>query len=376
MAPTEATRGGPADPAPAPEAHRGGHTEHADPAEHAAQFGAQERILTLVWGYISSEILDLATRLDLPDLMGTEERAAAELAASLDTDPVATLRLLRAFAALGLAEETGAGRFRLTPAGHRLRTDVPDSLHAFVRQGMGVFRQAWSHFDHSIRTGEPAFDQVFGTDFFSYLSERPELSGTFTSSMREATRTMSTALAKEEEYDFSSYGTVVDIGGADGSLLAAVLSAHPGVEGVVFDSPEGARDAAATLDAAGVGERGRVETGDFFTRVPGGGDLYVLKSILHDWSDARSADILRTVRAAMPAHARLLVVEVLLPDTVDSSAHPLGYLSDLYMLVNMGGRERSERDLRSLLSDTGFRTTRVRTPPGLTPFSLIEAAPV
>ncbi|GEB52014.1 methyltransferase [Streptomyces cacaoi] len=343
-------------------------------APHAEQFASQERILGLVWGYMSSDIVDVAVRLGIPEQLADGAHTAGDVAAAAGTDPVATLRFLRAFAVLGLAEETQDGRFALTPAGRRLRPDVPDSLHAFVRQGSGVFRRAWARLEHSVRTGEPGFDEEFGTDFFHHLAGQPELAETFASSMREATRTLSTALA--EVYDFSAHGRVVDVGGADGTLLTTVLGAHPGVHGVVFDSPAGGRDAPATVRKAGLAGRCRVETGDFFDAVPPGGDLYVLKSILHDWSDERSARILRSCRAAVPEHGRLLVVEVLLPERATPDAHPLAFLSDLYVLVNMGGRERSARDLDALLTATGFRTTRVASPPALAPFSLVEAVPV
>ncbi|WP_369201026.1 methyltransferase [Streptomyces sp. PU-14G] len=349
-------------------------TTGPEAAGHAENFASQERILSLVWGYMSSDIVDLAVRLGLPEHLGGKGGTAEEMAMATRTDPVTMLRFLRAFAVLGLAEEPDPGRFILTPAGNRLRPDVPDSLHAFVRQGSGVFRDAWKKLEHSIRTGEPAFDQVFGTDFFSHLSQHPDLAETFTGSMREATRTLSTALARE--YDFPAHGTVVDVGGADGSLLASVLAAHPQARGVLFDSPSGGRDAPATLRAAGLTERCRVETGDFFTSVPEGGDVYVLKSILHDWNDARCREILGSCRKVIPPHGRLLVIEVLLPGRVTADAHPLAYLSDLYVLVNMGGRERSAADLEELLTGTGFRTTRVLSPPALAPFSLVEAEPV
>ncbi|MEV0845454.1 methyltransferase [Streptomyces sp. NPDC049954] len=360
---------------------------------HPERFADQVLLLRLIWGYMSSDLVDLATRLRVPELIGEDGAGAEEIARQVGgrergetggadgvedgAHPLSVLRFLRALASLGLLTEDGPGHFRLTGAGARLRPDAPDSLYAFARQGTGVFRQAWSRLDHSVRTGAPAFDEVFGTGFFPYLRERPGLSAAFAASMREATRTLSTALARE--YAFPQAGTVVDVGGADGTLLAAVLGARPGADrltGVVFDSAEGAEDAPATLRAAGLAGRARVETGDFFTAVPEGGDLYVLKSVLHDWDDDKCAAILRGCRAAVPARGRLLVVEVLLPGRVTPGTDPLAYLSDLYMLVNMGGRERTEEDFRALLAATGFRTLGVTSPPALAPFSLIEAEPV
>ncbi|MFE9248845.1 methyltransferase [Streptomyces sp. NPDC007088] len=362
-------------------------------AAHPERFADQVLLLRLIWGYMSSDLVDLATRLGVPELIGRDGASAEEVARSVGgrardetgppggaedgAHPLSVLRFLRALASLGLLTEDAPGHFLLTTAGDRLRPGAPDSLYAFARQGTGVFRQAWSRLEHSVRTGAPAFDEVFGTGFFPYLRERPELSATFAASMREATRTLSAALAGE--YAFPATGTVVDVGGADGTLLAAVLGARPGADrltGVVFDSAQGARDATATLRAAGLADRARVETGDFFTAVPAGGDLYVLKSVLHDWDDDKCGLILRSCREVVPAGGRLLIVEVLLPGRVTPGTDPLAYLSDLYMLVNMGGRERTEEDFRALLAATGFRTLAVTSPSTLAPFSLIEAEPV
>lgn len=340
---------------------------------HRDQFADQARLLELIWGYMTSDLVDVATRLRIPDHIGTREVGSGELAEETGTHAPSLLRLLRALAALGLLEEPRADTFRLTPMGARLRADAPDSLYSFARQGTGVFRRAWEELEHSIRTGEPAFDRMFGKDFFGHLASEPELSSTFTASMRQATRSVAAALAAH--HDFSRYGTVVDVGGADGSLLAAVLREHPKTRGVVFDSAEGAANAPDTVRAAGVEERCRVETGDFFRAVPEGGDLYLLKSILHDWNDERCVDILRACRRAVPEHGRLLVVEVLMPPRAASDVHPLTYLSDLYMFVTMGGKERTEREYAELFEAAGFTTAGVESPATLAPFSLIEAEP-
>ncbi|GAA2044006.1 MULTISPECIES: methyltransferase [Streptomyces] len=340
--------------------------------DHRAQFPDQSLLLRLLWGYMTSDLVELTVRLGLADRIGDGAHAAA-LAHATDTDPSSLLRLLRALAALGLLRETGPEQFALTPAGARLRGDDPGSLRAFAEQGAGDFRRAFGGLEHSIRTGEPAFDRIFGTGFFQHLGAHPELSATFQASMRQATRTLAAALPAA--YAFSRVRTVVDVGGADGALLAAVLAAHPELTGVLYDSPEGAADAPGTLGAAGVADRCRISTGDFFTAVPEGGDLYVLKSVLHDWSDTHAERILRTCRTALAPHSRLLVIEVLMPERVTPDADPLTYLSDLYMLANMGGRERTEAELRALLVKNGFGSVRVAAPAALAPFALIEAHP-
>jgi hypothetical protein len=180
-----------------------------------------------------------------------------------------------------------------------------------------------------------------------------------------------TASAVVAHYAFPERGSVVDVGGGNGTLLAAVLRQYPGLQGVLFDQPHVVVEAPAVLDPAGVAERCRIEAGDFFTAVPAGGDIYILSWILHDWDDARATDILVQCRHAMPAQARLLVVERVIPPDNDPS---LGKVADIHMLLtNAGGRERTEDEWRALLGAAGFHL-QSSTPIGRG-FSVLEALP-
>ncbi|MET0188904.1 MAG: methyltransferase, partial [Pseudonocardia sediminis] len=197
--------------------------------------------------------------------------------------------------------------------------------------------------------------------------------------MRAGTAQMAGLLA--DEVDFSRSGAVVDVGGGDGTLLAAVLCAHPQLRGTVYDSVEGSAQAPATIETAGLGRRCTVETGDFFDRVPAGGDTYLLKSIVHDWDDERAATILRHCCDALlegrpPTGGRVLVAEPVLPDTVTPGDSPGRYLSDLNMLVNVGGRERTRDDFAALFRSAGLVLTDVVELPAHTGFCVLEAAPV
>ena len=162
--------------------------------------------------------------------------------------------------------------------------------------------------------------------------------------------------------DFSSFGTIIDVGGGHGSFLAAILRANPGQRGVLFDRPQVVAEASPQLEAAGLGGRCKVVAGDFFVSVPAGGDAYIVKRVIHDWDDERAGAILRNCHRTMPEHARLLVIELVLAPGNDPS---LGKLFDLLMLVDLGGRERTEADYRTLLAGAGFELTTVTPTPSL-----------
>ncbi|RCV52073.1 methyltransferase [Marinitenerispora sediminis] len=346
-----------------------------DPAAPAtAALPARGTVFHLACGFMAAQAVASAARLRVMDRIGDGEMTADALAEECGADAQAMLRLLRALAALDLLAESGPGRFSLAAGGSLLRADRPGSLHAFVLMLTDpALTRAWEHLEESVRTGRPAFDGVFGTDFFTYVGENPELSARFNTAMSDITR--ATAEGLPEQYDFGRFRAVVDVGGGDGTLLAGILRAYPALRGTVFDTREGLAQAEETLRRAGVGERCSVESGDFFAAVPGGGDLYLLKSVLHDWDDDRAASILGHCRRAVPDHGRLLIIEPVLPATVDSSVPPLMYLNDLNMLVNLGGRERTRAEFTDLCARAGFTLTSVRPlwPPN--EFSLIEAAP-
>ncbi|PSL00867.1 methyltransferase family protein [Murinocardiopsis flavida] len=335
---------------------------------------ANTRLTQLVFGIMAGHAVGAAVRLGLPDLLGDRTRSGAELAAECGTDPAALTRLLRALAAHDLLAEGPRGEFRLTEAGTLLRADVPGSVRARVQMFTDpAMVRAWERLDTSVTTGEPAFDAEFGTDFFDHLKGLPELSATFNAAMSSGTRAAAAALPGS--FDFSPFDTLVDVGGGDGTLLCAVLAGNPGLNGVVFDSAEGAAEAPPRFRDAGVEGRATASAGDFFAAVPEGGDLYLLKSILHDWNDDRAAAILGNIRRVIPDHGRLLVVEPVLPDVVDGSARPTLYLSDLNMLVNLGGMERTREDFAALLRRSGFALDSVTATTPDTGFRLLVGVP-
>jgi hypothetical protein len=226
-------------------------------------------------------------------------------------------------------------------------------------------QDSWRELEYCVRTGEPAFRRAFPDgDPFSHVAADPEEAAIFDEAMAAFTRHVAVALAGA--YDFSPFRTVVDVGGGNGALLLGLLAAYPHLRGIVFDLPHVAERARAEVAGAGLSARCEVASGSFFESVPAGADAYVLKHVIHDWNDERAAAILRSCRAAMPAHGRLLIVEGLYPQRIDRSFESRGAAAnDVNMLVCTGGRQRSEAEFRDLLGASGFRLTRIVPTPAL-----------
>ncbi|GHE57264.1 methyltransferase [Streptomyces capitiformicae] len=329
-------------------------------------------LIERIGGYMTAHAIGVAAELGLADLIGSGSRTSEELAAETQTHEPSLRRLLRTLVAVGIAAEPEPGRFTLTDIGAQLRSDSPDSLHKFARMFCHpIFFTSWQSLHHAVTTGERAFNHAYGTGIYDWLAQHEETSTLFNEAMSEESRISAGQLAAA--YAFPAAGTVVDIGGGDGTLLTAILLARPGLRGIVFDSPSGVAEAPAALSKAGLTDRCAVQAGDFFQSVPGDGDLYIIKSVFQDWGDEEARAILRTCRAHMPDSATLLIVGTVLPETADTSA-PVAFFTDINMMVMAGGRERTESEFRALLEETGFTVRSV----GLGqagPLSVIEAVP-
>ena len=334
----------------------------APPPEYAA-------MQSLLNGYRVTQLLYVAVKLGIADLLAGGPHTIGELAATVGAQADALYRALRALASLGVFREVAPQRFALTPLAELLRTDHPHSLCAAILfQGDEAYR-AWGELLYSLRTGAPAFDHAFGMPHFDYLAQHAEASAVFNRTMSENTARSATALLGA--YAFPASGVVVDIGGGHGAFLAAVLQAHPGLRGVLFDQPHVVEGAAPTLEAAGVAERCMRVEGDFFTPPLPAGDLYLLRQVIHDWDDARSSAILRHCAQAMAQDGKVLVIEALIPPGNDPSS--VKFL-DLQMLVMTGGRQRTEEEYHRLYAAAGLRLLRIL--PTNTQFSIVEGARV
>lgn len=324
----------------------------------------------MVLGFRTTCLVYVAAELGLADLLADGPRSSAELTSLAATDVDALHRVLRGLAQVGVFQALGEGRFGLTPLGECLRSDVPGSQRAHARlYGHEAFWGAWGDLLHSVRTGETAFEHAHGHGLFAHLAAEPEYVPRFNAGMSASSPAVTAALVAA--YDFGHFGTVVDVGGGTGSLLTAILQAHPGPQGVLFDLPHSRERAEEAIARVGLAGRCVFASGDFFAGVPGGGDAYLLKLILHDWDDARCLTILEQCRRAMPATGTLLVLEHVLPE--DDGPALDAVMMDINMLVLVGGRERSAADFGRLFTHAGFRLTRVI--PTSSPLSVVEAVP-
>ncbi|MEU4805427.1 methyltransferase [Actinosynnema sp. NPDC023587] len=332
---------------------------------------ARRTVVDLVFGSMAAQVVSAVVRLGVADAIADGEPTTGEVAGACGTPVGPMRRLLRAVAALGLATERAGDRVALTPAGALLRADGPASMHTFARVFTDpVMVRAWHDLDQAVRDDRTTFEDAFGVPFFDHLQSAPELGAAFNAAMGQGTWIVAALLP--DACDLGRFAPITDVGGGDGTLLAAVLKRHEGLRGTVFDTAAGSARAGDTLRAAGVAARSGVTTGDFFTDVPDSTDVVLLKSILHDWDDERCRTILGHCRQALPPHGRLLVVEPVLPEAVADATAPVVYLSDLNMLVNVGGRERTRAEFETLLGDNGFAVADV-VPLPPSGYCLIEA---
>ena len=312
-------------------------------------------IRRMVASFQVSEAIQVATTLGIADLLADGIRTSDELATATDSHAPTLYRLLRALASVGVLRELDGRGFELAPLGQPLRSDVPDSVADWVTYVGRHYRwQAWRGLQHSIRTGENAFRHVHGTDVWTYRSTRPEESAIFDRAMTSLSRdTAATLLAA---VDFGRFHTVVDVGGGNGALLAAILAANPHVRGVLFDQAHVVSGAAALLQHAGVADRCRTVGGNFFESVPQRADAYLLRAVVHDWDDDASIRILTVVRHALADGGRVLIVEQMIAAPNEGRD---AKFSDLMMLVGPGGRERTREEFVALLDASGLRLARV-----------------
>ena len=324
----------------------------------------------LVSGGVLAQCCYAVAELGVPDLLAGDgaARPVAELAAECGADPVALDRLLGDLAHFGVFRHCGDDGYALTSVGELLRTDVPGSLRqTAIMHGEEVAR-SFVAITHTLRTGRPAFDEVHGRPFYDYLTEHPDVGDTMAEAMGAVG--VPPVLAGYEPLERAS--TVVDIGGGDGGLLAAVLTARPALRAVLLELPGAIRAARIRLADAGLLDRAELVAGSFFDDVPAGGDVYVLARVLHNWADEHAVTILRRVRQAMKDQARLIVLERFRSAAGGSVTTAM---VDLLMLGLLDGRQRTEAEYVALLTAAGFTVAAVAPPAGEPGDRLIEARP-
>ena len=331
-------------------------------AEVTGQNASFAELALQLRGFMVAQMISVAAELRLADRVAGGPCSASALGAACDVDPGMLLRLCRALAAFGIFTVNSEGRISQSERSAWLRSDATPTLHYAARYWMMPSIWAtWGNLGHTVRTGEPAFIATFGMPSFEHLKANPEDAERFDRFMQHSPDDRHRAVA--EAFPLPSGARLVDVGGGNGALIAAFLAANPQAETVLFDQADVVAGAPAVLGL--LADRCQVHAGDFFDAVPGGGDVYVLCQILHDWSDERCRTILSNCRKAMRQGAELLIVERLLGDA-PGGVDPINYLADMHMaLLFPGGRERTMSEFADLLGESGFgppRSIRTRCP--------------
>jgi hypothetical protein len=322
-------------------------------------------LLQLITGYWGTQIVRAAADLSLADHIATGASTPEEIAARESSDAATLFRLMRACVTSGLLTYEGERKFGLTPMGALLRTDVAGSLRdmALVQGAYGHWR-TWELLPQAVRQGKTQVHAALGMDLFAYFTKNPEEGSLFAASMSNASgHVVEDVLAT---VDVSDVDTAVDVGGANGALILAIMEAHPGLRGVLLDLPGVVEGAVASAERLGLGERFTAVAGDFFTEVPAG-DLYLIKMILHDWPDESCRTILRNCRAAARPGARAMVVEAVIAEV---GKPDWGHLIDINMLAAAGGQERDLGEFDALFAASGWRRVAV-TPTRWAQYSII-----
>lgn len=307
-------------------------------------------LLDLVNGFKVSQALHVVSRLGIADLLRHGPRSSNELAVATGVHPRSLYRVLRALASIGIFREDADQRFTLTQLSDCLRSDAPEPIGPWaVFIGQSEYWQAWGHLLDSVRAGEHAFRRAHGMNTWEYYVRNPEAGAAFDSAMTSRSRRQARAVLNAG--DFGRFSCVVDVGGGHGALLAEVLTRHQLMHAILFDQPHVVTGAVQVLRAAGVADRCQVIGGDFFEAVPGGGDAYLLKFILHDWEDKEATAILRSCRRAIAPKGRLLVIDSVISPPNEGAADKF---LDLTMLVHTGGQERTREEWTALFAAGGF----------------------
>jgi len=326
-------------------------------------------VMGIALSYLVSRSLHVATELGIADLLKDGPKTIEDLASDTGAHRESPYRLLRTLAAHGVFAEDERRRFVMTPAAALLQQGVMRDgvLLCGEVTGDGSWWNAVGVLRHSVMTGEPAFNRQHGMGFFDYVGAHPECGQWFDRGLANFAEAENPAIAGA--FDYSRFGHIIDIGGGQGGLLAEILKVHPTIRGTLFDLPQVVRNP-VYLSKQGFGERWTTVGGDFFQSVPTGGDAYILKRILHDWSDDQCVRILRSCREAMGDRARLLVVDAVIPS--GNTPHP-GKVMDILMMVLAEGHERTEQEFRDLLRKAGLKLTNVTVTPSA--LAIVEAVP-
>ncbi len=327
-------------------------------------------LFQMATGYWVSQAIYVAAKLGIADLLKDGPQSCVALATATGADATSLFRLMRALASVGVFSHVQRDRFALSRLAETLQTEVHGSLRAIVITLGEIHYQACGNLLHSVQTGSPAFNSVFGASLFDYLQQNADAADTFNQGMSNLSSMLAYAVLMA--YDFAGISSIVDIGGGQGNLLERILQFNLDIKGTVFDTASTIQRAKQRLGNGNnaLGRRCSYVTGDFFTSVPQGADAYLLCGVIHDWDDECAVTILRNCRKAVTKKSKMLLVDMIVPDAASAS---FSKLLDLNMLVMNGGRERTQAEFCGLLDSSDYRLTRIV--PTMAPQSVIEAVP-
>ncbi|HEY0429067.1 MAG TPA: methyltransferase [Pyrinomonadaceae bacterium] len=332
--------------------------------EQQPEMPPQARLAQMSMGFIVSQAISVAAKLYVADYLKTGAKTGAELAALTETHEPSLYRLMRALTSVGIFQKDGEGRYSNSPVSEFLRSDHVESFRAASH--MICDQEHWrahGNLLQSVKTGEIAFEHTFGMPVFPYYSQNAGPAKVFDDAMTSFSKSIANAVVAV--YDFSEARTIADIGGGHGLLLETVLSVAPEAKGVLFDQPQ-------VVAGARVCEKVEKVSGDFFTGIPVGADVYLMKFIIHDWNDEQSETILQNLAKSAKPGGRVLLVESVVEE--DDSIPSMSKVMDLNMLAMTGGKERTAAEYAALFEKTGFGLTRIIPTPS--PVQIVEAVRV
>ena len=337
--------------------------------QKALELGPTEQMLQMMSGLWVSRGIWVAAKLGISDYLVDGAKTVEEIAAATGAHADSLYRILRMLGMVGVYREEEGRKFSLTPLSETLRSDVAGTLRGAAIAEMGeVHYEAWGNIMHSVKTGEIAFDNKFGKDIWAYFQTDPEKAENFNRYMAASSELLNQAISTK--YDFSNCEKLIDVGGGIGGMISAILEKNPDLKGAIYDQPSVIEQAKGFLESKGLSDRCETIAGSFFESVPEGADIYSMRWILHDWEDSKSLAILGNIKRVLPENGKLLLAEAVVPEVGEPH---FSKFFDLIMLVMTGGRERTEKEWRTLLENAGYKIERII--PTESFLSIIEAVP-
>lgn len=318
--------------------------------EHS--FSQVQKLQELIMGFRTTQIIATAARLNLAEHLKGGPKTYLQLASITRTDARTLYRLMIALTNLDIVEQNPDGTFSISLFGKLLEDHSHGSLrYVAMLYGEPWLWEAYAHLPYSLMSGRPAFDYTHGQTLYDFLGQNAPAAEIFNRAM--GAFSIQEARAIKKVFPFSGAKTMIDVGGGQGTFVASLLEGDPHLRAVVFDQPSVVDRVRKNPDSL---NKITYVSGDFFIEIPGGGDIYLLKSVLHNWDDQGCITILKNCRTAMHENARLLIIERIIPEGNERSE---GRLFDINMLVMTNGRERAVKEYKKLLDVSGFSLLRV-----------------